>query len=98
MSLAVRPAGADAALLEQTVIKRDLRSLTQPQRLRFYQMKCSLYGLDWRTAPFDYLDTKQGLTLYLNANGAAQLRRRHRITITDTRYEYIQRVVCCYVT
>jgi len=92
MSVTTRDPGG-TELAERLIIHNDLTKLSAKERLDFYRAKCRWYGLDWRLAPFDYIMTKQGVKLHLNATGTDLLRAQKKITIVDSKWEIVGQLV-----
>jgi hypothetical protein len=92
MSLVTTANQQASAIAERLIIANDLSRLTTPERIQWYRARCNFLGLDWRLAPFDYIQLKGGLKLYLNANGADQLRKIHKISIEEMRWEFVDQL------
>lgn len=67
--------------IAKIIIAGDLTSLTAVERVKYYVELCQHIGLNPIARPFDYLQTKGKLSLYINQSGAAQLRNLHKISI-----------------
>jgi hypothetical protein len=73
--------------LERVLIIGDLKDLTPEQRVEYARNMGRSLGFNMLTRPFDYILFREfdggpeRLELYLNARGAAQLRKIHRISI-----------------
>ena len=73
--------------IERVLILGDLKDLTPEQRIEYARAMAKSLGLNIITRPFDYILFREfdggpeRLELYLNARGAAQLRKIHRIGI-----------------
>jgi hypothetical protein len=73
--------------LERVLIIGDLKDLSAEQRVEYARAMAKSLGLNIITRPFDYILFREfdggpeRLELYLNARGAAQLRKIHRIGI-----------------
>jgi hypothetical protein len=72
--------------LEHVLILGDLLQLTPEQRIEYVRVFCKTLGLNLAARPVDYILFREDgggekLELYLNARGAAQLRKIHRISI-----------------
>lgn len=81
MTTAIEPAKTEAALMEQVLLKGDLKDLTPVQRVSYYQRICESLGLNPLTKPFDYITLNGRLTLYAKRDATDQLRRIHGISI-----------------
>ncbi|WP_156914929.1 hypothetical protein [Rubidibacter lacunae] len=85
-----------AAAIEKAILKGDLRALTEIERLQYNVAICRALGLDPVTRPFDYILQDGKMSLYLNANGTAQLRALQGIsTCIVGRHQDVE---MCYVT
>lgn len=82
------------AAIEQVLIKGDLSTLTEAQRLTHYRNVCESLGLNPLTGPFDYLKLNGKLILYAKRDAAEQLRKLHSVSITEVT---TSRVDDCYV-
>jgi len=73
--------------LERVLIIGDLKDLSPEQRVEYARSMGRSLGFNMLTRPFDYILFREfdggpeRLELYLNARGAAQLRKIHRISI-----------------
>ena len=83
--------------IEKVLISGDLKGLTEPQRVSYYQQVCQSVGLNPLTKPFDYLVLNGKLQLYANKNAAEQLRRIYEISIVDVRQQQVGDVVTTIV-
>lgn len=72
----------NAALVEQVIIKGDLKDLTAAERVNYYRSLCDSMGLNPLTKPFEYIILNNKLTLYVKKDGTEQLRARHDVSIT----------------
>jgi hypothetical protein len=83
------------ALLKKIVTIGDLKALNEDERNDYYLAFCKSLGLNPLSRPFDFLEMrgeKAGETkvvMYLNADGAAQLRQIHQASITAIERETI---------
>ena len=81
-ALTERPGnGIDPALVEQVLIRGDLKSLTPAQKVSYYNSVCQSLGLNPLTQPFAYITLNGKEVLYAKRDAAEQLRRVHRISI-----------------
>jgi len=85
-----------AAAIEKAILKGDLRSLSEVERLQYNLAMCRSLGLNPITRPFDYILQDGKLSLYLNATGVAQLRALHGISTRITARQHDGEL--CYVT
>jgi len=75
----------------------DLAALTPSQRAALYKKVCERLGLDPMTYPLQYLWVRapgggERLILYLNKDGAAQLRKAHKVNTRLVDHRYIPEV------
>jgi hypothetical protein len=67
-------------ILSAVLMHGDLSKLSNEQRLDFYFKVCESVGLNPLTQPLDFLKTQNGVKLYVNRGGTAQLREKHRVS------------------
>lgn len=79
-NIALANRNTSQAAIEQVILKRDLRSLTEVERVQYNFALCRSLGLNPLTNPVDYLVTDGKMTPYINAVGVAQLRAIHGIS------------------
>lgn len=74
------------AAIERVILNKDLRSLTEIERVQYNFALCRSLGLNPLTNPIDYIvDSKSGkMTPYINAIGVAQIRSIHNISTKIT--------------
>lgn len=77
-AVATRSAAAD---LEAVLINGDLKSLSQAQRVHYYNKVCESAGLNPLTQPFDYLVLNGKTVLYAKKACTDQLRMIHKISV-----------------
>ena len=70
-----------AGAIEKAVIRNDLQSLTEIERIQYNFAACRSLGLNPLTRPFDYIVQDGKMSLYLNAVGVAQLRAIYGISV-----------------
>jgi hypothetical protein len=75
----------------------DLSALTPSQRAALYKEVCGRLGLDPTTYPLQYLWVRapgggERLILYLNKDGAAQLRKLHKVSTRLVDHKYLPEV------
>lgn len=90
----VAPVAGDelARLMEQVIIKGDLRALTPQERVRYYREICESTGLNWRTKPMEYIELNGRLTLYWRKEATDQLRKIHGVSLIIAAREKIGEV------
>lgn len=72
----------NAKTLEQLLIRGDLSTLSEADRLHYVERLCKILGVNILMRPFDFIKTKSGtILLYANRSCAEQLRKKHRISI-----------------
>jgi len=69
--------------LSKLMLEGDLSKLTPEQRVQFYQAKCEHVGLDPSALPFQYIKLQGKLTLYASKGCAEQLRKKHKISLSN---------------
>ena len=84
----------DDTTIEAVLIKGDLSTLTESQRLAHYQNVCASLGLNPLTQPFDYIRLNNKLVLYAKRDAAEQLRKIHGVSITELTTQSLRRRVC----
>lgn len=84
--------GAQKAL---AIIGGDLKGLSPQERVDYYVSLCEGNGLDWRTKPYEYIDMRGKVVLYLTGGGAAQIASIRGVSteITHTENDNGNRVV-----
>lgn len=78
----------DYQTLEKLVAQGDLKGLTAPQRVSYYQARCEACGLDPASQPFEYLTFQGKLILYAKKTATDQLTRLHRISLQKIGSDY----------
>lgn len=68
-------------IMEQVIIKGDLKKLTPDERVQYYNATCRSVGLNPLTRPFEYIELQGKLTLYARRDAADQLRKINGINI-----------------
>ena len=68
--------------LQQVILKGDLRTLSDQDKLIYYKNVCESIGINPLTKPFDYIILNNKQTLYATKNCTDQLRSLHKISIT----------------
>ena len=70
-----------AEQLNEVILKGDLRSLSDQDKLIYYKNVCESIGINPLTKPFDYIILNNKQTLYATKNCTDQLRSLHKISI-----------------
>lgn len=96
--LATKNASAEA--IETALIRGDLKLLTVPQRLEYYNQVCESLGLNPLTQPFGYHEFNNKVVLYAKKDATEQLRKLHRVSVTKLDREIVDElvVVTAYVS
>ena len=71
------------ALMEEVIIKGDLRNLSEEQRVNYYIKVCESTGLNPFTEPFEYLILNGKMRLYAKKGATDQLRKIYDISVID---------------
>lgn len=66
--------------LTKLILKGDLASLTEPEKITYYKSFCERLGLDWTTRPFAYLVLNGKTVLYCGKDGCEQLNKVHKVS------------------
>jgi|688.fasta_scaffold335269_3 hypothetical protein len=77
---ALQPAGD---VIEDVLIRGDLKSLNAEQRNQYYLRLCHVTGLNPLTQPFEYLTLNGKLVLYARKSCTDQLRALHQVSVVD---------------
>lgn len=72
----------EGQLLEQVIIKGDLKDLSSEQRSSYYLKVCESLGLNPLTKPFNYINLGGRLVLYACRDATDQLRKLHHVSVT----------------
>lgn len=72
-----------AEIIENVIMRGDLKELTEEQRTSYYLKLCESTGLNPLTQPFEYLILNGKLVLYARKACTEQLRMIHGISVTD---------------
>lgn len=84
---AARQATGLSTRAEAQIAAGDLTDLTPEERVTWYKMRCDAAGLDWRTAPFQYLCLNGKLILYATKTASEQAAETRGITLRITARE-----------
>jgi hypothetical protein len=71
-------------IMEQVLIKGDLKNLSDGERARYYSRVCESVGLNPLTRPLEYITLNGKLTLYARKDCTDQLRTIHKVSVIDT--------------
>jgi hypothetical protein len=71
-------------IMEQVLIKGDLKNLSEAERARYYTRVCESVGLNPLTRPLEYITLNGKLTLYARKDCTDQLRKMHGISVLQT--------------
>ncbi len=83
--------------IEDVLMRGDLSSLTQDQRLEYYNRVCQSLGLNPLTRPFDYLILNGKLTLYARRDAADQLRKINGISVEIVSQDFANGLLAVHV-
>jgi hypothetical protein len=72
-----------AEIMEAVIARGDLAELTPQERGRYYARVCESVGLNPMTRPFEYLTLNGRLILYARKDCTDQLRKIHKVSVTD---------------
>jgi hypothetical protein len=75
--------------LENLLVGGDLTALTIEERLDYYARVCDSLGLNPLTKPFAYIKLNGKLVLYALRDCTEQLRKLHKVSVTDMRKDLI---------
>jgi hypothetical protein len=81
MSELPKKTNTTSGAIEKAVIRNDLQSLTEIERIQYNFAACRSLGLNPLTRPFDYIIQDGKMSLYLNTVGVAQLRAIYGISV-----------------
>lgn len=79
--------GINVDAYERALILGDLAGLKPEERLSYYKAVCESVGLNPLTKPFEYITLNGKLTLYVKRDATDQLRKIHKVSVTDLRCE-----------
>jgi len=90
----------DPEIIGNLVINGDLKRLTVPQKIAFYNYKCQQAGLDPAAKPFDLLVINSKEILYANAACTQQLTNNRKLSHQITNRGLVDDIYCvfCKVT
>lgn len=74
-------------IMEQVLIKGDLKNLSEAERARYYTRVCESVGLNPLTRPLEYITLNGKLTLYARKDCTDQLRKIHGISVEEITIE-----------
>jgi len=66
--------------LTKLILKGDLASLSEEEKITYYKTFCERLGLDWTTKPFAYLVLNGKTVLYCGKDGCEQLNKVHKVS------------------
>lgn len=85
-----------SAIVRRVALSGNLKSLSEPERWQYYEAFCRHLGLEPTTRPFDVIEREGKVNLYPNANCAAQLGERMRLSFPEYKTEVIADAVFVY--
>lgn len=77
------------AIVEQVVVKGDLKDLSPIERANYYGAVCKSVGLNPLTKPFEYITLNGKLTLYARKDATDQLRSLRGVSVTIASREQV---------
>jgi hypothetical protein len=86
-SLEVATPPTPGQIMEQVLLKGDLKNLSEAERARYYTRVCESLGLNPLTRPLEYITLNGKLTLYARKDCTDQLRKLHGISVEDITIE-----------
>lgn len=90
MSNALAVTAPDAgAIVENVVVKGDLKDLSPVDRSNYYRAVCQSVGLNPLTKPFEYITLNGKLTLYARKDATDQLRSLRGVSVTIVSREQV---------
>jgi len=86
-------------IMEQVLIKGDLKNLSESERARYYTRVCDSVGLNPLTKPFEYITLNGKLCLYARKDATDQLRKLYAVSVLESTQEEMEGVyiVVCKV-
>jgi len=85
------------AAIESALIKGDLSKLSDTERVSYYNAVCESLGLNPLTRPFEYIILNGKLMLYTRKDATEQLRKIHKVSITEMTTKEVGGVFCVTV-
>jgi hypothetical protein len=82
--------------IEKVLIKGDLASLNDEQKVKYYQQMCASIGLNALSRPFEYLTLNNKLVLYARKDATDQLRKLYGVSISPPTTQVVDGL--CIVT
>jgi len=77
------------AIVENVVVKGDLKELSPVERANYYGAVCKSIGLNPLTKPFEYITLNGKLTLYARKDATDQLRSLRGVSVTIVSREQV---------
>lgn len=75
------PTKINESALSKLILKGDLSTLSDTEKVQYYHQMCERLGIDPLTKPFDYMVMQGKQVLYLNKGGAEQLNKVHNVSM-----------------
>src|SRR3954447_9555265 len=69
------------AIMEQVIVKGDLKDLKPEERARYYLETCRSLGINPLVKPFEYITLNGKLTLYATRTATDQLRAQNGVSV-----------------
>jgi hypothetical protein len=76
-------------IMEQVLIKGDLKNMSEAERARYYTRVCESVGLNPLTRPLEYITLNGKLTLYARKDCTDQLRKLNGISVDEITVEQL---------
>ena len=86
----------DSKIIASLVLDGDMKGLTKPQQVEYYNFRCNQAGLDPSAKPFDLMVFQGKLVLYANKTCAEQLTAIHKLSHQITGREVVDGLYCVY--
>lgn len=71
------------SIMEQVIVKGDLKNLTPEERSVYYMKVCDSVGINPLTKPFEYIVLNGKMTLYALRTATDQLRAVHKVSVEE---------------
>lgn len=89
---------AIAEKMERVLVAGDLKSLSEAERVTYYQKVCQSVGLNHLTQPFEFITLNGKLTLYARKAATDQLRKVHGVSIDKPEIQFADDWIIVTVT
>lgn len=82
-TVAVQNTADKGSIMEQVIVKGDLKNLTPEERSIYYMKVCDSVGINPLTKPFEYIVLNGKMTLYALRTATDQLRAVHKVSVEE---------------